>query len=162
MIEIIQGDLLEAPEQYILHQTNCLSNGDASGLAYYLFKKFPYADCYSDRQEPSVPGTIDIRGNGLDQRYVINLHGQYYPGNIRYPLSIQDGIEARQKYFYKGLNKIAKIENLQSIAIPFRVSCGIAGGDWEGYYLGVLNNFADYVFKKQGTKVVIYQRKEDA
>lgn len=155
MIEIIAGDLLEASEQYIVHQTNCLSDGGAAGVARLIFNKYPYADCYSDRTANSKPGTIDIRGNGLDQRYVINLHGQYYPGGVYDDNSELDGNIARQKYFYKGLLQISKLENLKSIAFPAGIGCGIAGGDWE-YYKGVLTNFAKFVFEKQQTKVAIY------
>lgn len=154
MIEVIVGDLLEAPEQYIVHQTNCLSDGGAAGVARLIFNKYPHSDCYSDRTEPSTPGTIDVRGNGLDQRYVINLHGQFYPGGVQ-PDSTLDGSAARQKYFYQGLLQVAKIENLESIAIPAGIGCGIAGGDWK-YYKGVITNFAKFVYEKQQTKVAIY------
>jgi hypothetical protein len=39
------GDLLDATEQFIAHQCNCISQ-NAGGLAFYLFKKFPYANVY--------------------------------------------------------------------------------------------------------------------
>jgi len=160
MIEIITGDLLDATEKYILHQTNCISNSGAAGVAKAIFDKYPYADCYLSRTEVSKPGTIDIRGNGEDQRFVINLHGQYYPGGCRYPESSLDGVRVRQKYFYRGLLRVAKLEGLESIALPWRVGCGIAGGDWE-YYLGTLTNFANYVEEQQGARVVIYRREGD-
>lgn len=159
MIEIITGDLLNATEKYIAHQTNCVSDGGAAGVARAIFDKYPYADCYSSRIEASEPGTIDVRGNGQDERLVVNLHAQYYPGNPKYPHSSKDGFEVREKFFHKCLIKVARIENLESIAFPWRIGCGIAGGVWERY-LGTLNNFAHHV-EKQGVKVVIYQREGD-
>lgn len=159
MIEIITGDLLEAKEKYILHQTNCVSTSGAAGIAKLIFDKYPYANCYSDRSESSKPGAIDIRGDGLDQRLIINLHGQVYPGRVRYPLSSLDGVVAREKYFYHGLLRVAKIDDLESIALPWRVGCGIAGGDWE-HYLGTITNFAQYVGDKD-VKVRIYRREGD-
>lgn len=160
MIEIITGDLMDATEKYILHQTNCLSDGGAAGVARLIFNKYPHADCYSDRTAPSEPGTIDVRGDGLEQRYVINLHGQFYPGGVHDPDSELDGTLARQQHFYKGLLQIAKLKDLESIALPWKIGCGIAGGDWE-YYLGVLENFAKYVSDTQGARVVIYRRPGD-
>lgn len=163
MIETITGDLLVAPEKYIVHQTNCVSMGRAGGLAYFLFKQFPYADCYSDRAESSVPGTLDIRGDGINDRLVVNLHGQYFPGG---PLDDEDGTEyldtayRRQKYFHKALLRLAKVENLESVAFPYCIGCGIAGGDWT-WYEGTINNFAKYIKEKQGASTVIYQREED-
>lgn len=159
LIEIITGDFLEAKEKYIVHQTNCISTNGAAGIAKDIFDKYPYADCYVSRTEPSKPGTIDIRGNGLDQRLIVNLYGQVYPGRCRYPLSSLDGLVAREKYFYHGLLRLAKIEGLESIALPWRVGCGIAGGNWE-HYLGTINNFAQYV-KEKGVDVRIYRRSGD-
>lgn len=49
MIEIIEGDLLNATEKYICHQTNCLSQGSAAGIARAIFDRFPYADIYHDQ-----------------------------------------------------------------------------------------------------------------
>jgi O-acetyl-ADP-ribose deacetylase (regulator of RNase III) len=159
LIEIITGDLLASKEKYLLHQTNCISTKGAAGVAKSIFDKYPYADCYADRIETSKPGTIDIRGNDQDQRLIINLHGQYYPGRSRYPLSSLDGLAPRQKYFYNGLLRVAKIENLKSIALPWRVGCGLGGGDWE-WYLGTLTNFANYVGEK-GVRVCVYRREGD-
>lgn len=160
MIEIITGDLLEAKEKYILHQTNCVSTGGAAGIAKSIFDKYPYANCYIDRIAHSKPGTIDIRGNGLDQRFIINLHGQFYPGSPKYTDSNKDGLFVREKYFHQCLLRVAKIKDLESIAFSWRVGCGIAGGSWD-HYLGTITNFANYVAEKQGARVIIYRRDGD-
>ena len=77
MIKTIVGDLLEAKEKYIVHQTNCTSTRGAAGLAYYIYKKFPYSNIYQERDNPYNPGSIIISGDGKDQRYIVNLMGQY-------------------------------------------------------------------------------------
>jgi len=108
MIEIITGDLLTAPEQYIVHQTNCVTK-KGGGLAYYLFAKFPYSDVYATRSEEDCdvstlrdkPGTIIVSGNGEDQRYIINLMGQLYPGGFWDDMP-EDNEEMRHKFFYNG------------------------------------------------------------
>lgn len=159
MIQIITGDLLDATEKYIAHQTNAISTGLAAGVARSIFDKYPYANCYADRTQQSIPGTIDVRGDGINNRFVINIHSQVYPGFPKYPTSDLDGHQARQKYFYRGLLRIAKIENLESIAFPWRVCCGLAGGDWE-WTLGTISNFERFV-EKQNVKVAIYKRLGD-
>lgn len=159
MVEIIIGDLLEATEKYIVHQTNCVSQGGAAGLAFYLFKKFPYADVYANREKPDAPGTSIISGNGKDQRYVINLMGQYYPGSFIED-STNDNEESRKTYFHHALIRLARISDMETVAFPYKIGCGIAGGNWK-WYLGTINNFADFVKEKHGTKVVIYQREGD-
>jgi O-acetyl-ADP-ribose deacetylase (regulator of RNase III) len=159
MIEIIAGDLLEATEKYICHQINAISTSGAAGIAKAIFDKYPYADCYSTRKETVKPGTIDIRGNGIDQRYVCGIVGQYYPGGARFPLSSLDGLVAREKYFYYGLLRIAQILDLESVAFNWRIGCGIAGGSWERY-LGLITNMAQFLSTK-GVRVAIYKRAED-
>jgi hypothetical protein len=159
MIQIITGDIFDAKEKYLCHQCNCVTN-KAAHLSKDVFTKYPYADIYSGRTEPNQPGTIEIRGNGQDQRYVINMLGQYYPGSPKYPTSSKDGTLVREKFFHKCLLEIAKIPNLESLAFPWRVGCGAAGGIWENY-LGTLTNFAIYLEKTQGAKVFIYQREGD-
>jgi len=143
MLRIVRGDLLESDAKYIVHQTNCLSDGGAAGLARHLFDKFPYADTYRNREKEDVPGTIVVRGNGEDQRYVINLMGQYFPGSYA-PNTDKDNEAKRRSYFFKGLLKISEIEHLDSVAFPYRIGCGIAGGDID-WYMDTLLKFSDYL-----------------
>lgn len=159
MIEIITGDIFDAKEKYLCHQCNCVTNR-AAHLAKDVFTKYSYADIYTGRTSPNKPGTIEIKGNGQDQRYVINCLGQYYPGKPKYPNSTLDGVVIREKYFYRCLLRIAQIPNLESVAFPWRIGCGAAGGTWE-HYLGNITNFANYVEEMQGAKVIIYRREGD-
>lgn len=155
MIHIVRGDIFDAKEKYICHQTNCVTN-KAAHLAHDMFKKFPYADIYTNRLSPDTPGNIFIKGNGTSERYVINMLGQYYPGISKYPNSNIDGIKAREKYFHQCLLRIAKISNIESIAFPFRVGCGIAGGNWD-HYLVIIENFAKYIYDTQKAITLIYK-----
>jgi O-acetyl-ADP-ribose deacetylase (regulator of RNase III) len=172
VIEIVSGDLLEAKEQYIAHQANCVST-TWSGIAKSIFDKYPYANTYQNRVIPHQLGTISIHGD-VDERKIINMYGQYYPGppiepnnpgriltkTYYHPDIVDDSKEVRQKAFYNCLLKIARLPDLKSIAFPFRIGAGLAAGDWE-YYLGSINNFAKFVEEKYDAKVSIYQREED-
>lgn len=158
MLEIITGSLFDATEKYICHQCNCVTN-KAAHLAFDMFEKFPHSNIYAPRTSPDKPGHIIIKGNGQDERYVIALLGQYYPGKSKYPLSTLDGVPAREKYFYHSLLRLSKVPDLESIAFPWRIGCGAAGGDWE-HYLEMITNFANYVGEK-GVDVKIYRREGD-
>jgi O-acetyl-ADP-ribose deacetylase (regulator of RNase III) len=164
MIVTITGDLLDAKEKYIAHQANCVSHM-AAGIAYSIFNKYPYSDIYAIRYKKDEdiitndePGNNIIKGNGKDQRFVINMLSQYYPGGPKQLMvnGIDDDEIARQKYFHKCLIKISKIEDLESIAFPAGIGCNLAGGDWEWYY-EELKIFADFIYMKQNAKTVIYQ-----
>lgn len=128
MLYDLEGDLLESDSQYIVHQLNCVTT-TASGLAAQIFDKFPYANAYAGRILPSALGTIDIRGDGVDQRFVIGIFGQYYPGKSKYP---NDSEKDRLISFKSGLIAIHKL-NPVSIAFPFGIGCGLAGGAWNKY-----------------------------
>lgn len=149
MIEIINADITTASEKYILHQTNCVSNY-AAGVAKAIFDKFPYANCYKNRKDSDIPGSIIVCG-GKGKKNIINLMGQYYPG---YPNDGNDNYLKRKDYFLSGLNKIEMIENLESIAIPFLIGCGLAGGDW-AVYSKMIHDFTDRVAGR--AKVRLYQ-----
>lgn len=155
MIEIIKNDILESKEKYIAHSCNCISSR-AAGVAKSIFDKYPYGDTYACRKLPDVPGTISILGNGYDFRYIINMFSLYYPGNPKYPNSSLDGMRAREKYFHQCLMKVSRIENLESIAFPYKISCNLGGGNWD-HYLGTLTNFANHIYKTQNAKTYLYK-----
>lgn len=140
-IEIVNGNMFDSTTKYICHQCNCISTKSAH-LAQTVFSRYPYADIYTNRTKSDTPGTIIISGNGQDHRYVINMLAQYYPGSPRYPNSAKDGFQAREQYFKQCLNHICNIKNLESIAFPFKIGCGAAGGNWDNYFK-ILSDFAD-------------------
>ena len=161
MITAITGNLLDATEKYIVHQCNCVTK-QGGGLAKYLFDKFPFADVYITRTDEDCdvatlrdkPGTITISGNGKDERYVVNLMGQLYPGGFWDDMQ-EDSEERRHKFFHRGLVNLAKVPNLNSVAFPAGIGCGLAGGDWE-WYLGTIKNFAKHIYESQGALTSIY------
>ena len=148
MIEIINGSIEFSKEKYIAHQTNCVTSGRASGVAATIFALYPWADCYRNRGNyRSELGTIDIRGcvdDFVDERYVINMHAQYYPGRYGLP-NEYDSETARVNAFIDCLDQIKLIDNLTSIAFPARIGCGLAGGNWKTYY-DLLETF-DYMMR---------------
>ncbi len=133
-----------------MQQCNCVTK-KALGLSKAIAEKFPHADFYSRRQHPSKPGTVEVRGNGKDERWVCALYGQYYPGkpsNRTVNGNFVDSAEQREEWFQDGLDKIAKIKNLRSIAFPYHVGCGLAGGDWR-HYETMLINFEQTINKQR-------------
>lgn len=120
MAKLIQGDLLNLPDvQYIVHQCNCVTR-QAKGLARDIFIKFPHANIYN---RPRQLGALYI------SKPVINLVGQYRPGG---PKQNETRIQ-REQWFQQGLLKIQDIADLQSIAFPYNIGCGLAGGTWDNY-----------------------------
>ena len=161
--QIIEGDIFETQAKYLAHQCNAITT-KAAHLSASVFARYPWADIYSPRAgvdfdklplEGEKPGDIVIKGNGQDQRYVINMIGQLYPGKPKFPESEKDGYVARQFYFRNALLKIIKIPNLESVAFPYKVGCGAAGGEWDVYdgFLKIIANKIEadvFVYKLPG------------
>lgn len=99
-----------------------------------------------------MPGDIVVRGNGENERFVINMLAQLYPGKSRFPDDATDGFEARQTAFTNCLLKMLCIQNLHSVAFPWKIGCCMAGGDWDTY-LPMIENFSE----KAGADVLIYR-----
>ncbi len=129
-MEVKHLDILDARDEYICHQCNCVSHG-AAGLAASLFRKYSYADCYSTRFEPDKPGTIHMaKGTEPIHPAIINMFGQVFPGgpSDKQLNDFGDTEEHRKKYFLDCLRTIKKL-NPKSLAFP-KIASGLALGDW--------------------------------
>lgn len=153
------GDLLESTEKYIVHQTNVSSKG-ASGIAKAIFTKYPYSNVYKTRVSYSTPGEIQICGDvSKNERLVINLFGQYHPGPGESIIGDPDHFFVREAYFLSGLRKIMEIDNIESIAFPDHIGCGLAGGDWD-HYKDMIEFFDFKINKIQNVQTIVYKKEE--
>lgn len=150
-LKIINKSLIEADTKYILHQCNCVTK-DFAGIAKAIFNAFPWANTYSKREKHSKQGTIDVLGNGLDQRYVINAYVQYYPGG---PIHISDPYNLRLTCLSNCFSLIRKIPEIESIGIPVGMGCSLAKGSWEDY-LSLIEDFANQIKSEQNAEVILY------
>jgi O-acetyl-ADP-ribose deacetylase (regulator of RNase III) len=151
--KVVEGDIFKVKTKYIAHQCNCITL-KGGHLSKTMFSHYPFADIYKTRERVTNwretrdrPGTIIVKGNGDDERYVINMLGQIFPGKPKYTDSKSDGFNARITYFGKCLVLMSKIEDLESVAFPWRIGCGAAGNDWNKYSR-MINIFADKVDAK--------------
>ena len=127
MIKVVQGNLLDAQEDIIAHQVNCF--GIAGGLAASIFDKWP--DAENDYcqvvgrmcgRESDLLSLCQLTGQQKDGKIIANLFGQFFPGRDFRPRSLELALGQ--------LAAMAKTMGL-SVAMPYRISCGICGGDWE-------------------------------
>ena len=132
----IIGDLLEADDSVIVHQTNCTTT-TAAGLARTLFQRFPHANTYTARKHVRSPATIDVRGRPGQERVVVNFNAQIRPGKAA--ASGEDSEEARMDMFQRCLAALAvyireSMEDPVTVGFPWRIGCGLAGGTWQRYH----------------------------
>ena len=151
----VKGDLLTHPCDLIVHQTNCLTT-TPHGLATEIFKLYPAADLYSTRrsidnrnlaveEDRGIPGTCVIVGR------VAAIFGQWRPGKCgsRYHGNYPEhpSIETTQRrvvWFKQGLQDLEEQLRrlpIKTIGFPYKIGCGLAGGDWM-VYLALVADFA--------------------
>ena len=130
MIQLKNGNLLNAPDRVICHQVNCQGLMGA-GVALQIRTKWP--NVYTSYVEfcKTIPiwdrlgrcQIVGIEGN----RYVANLFGQNDVGTDRmkteYPALKSALIEL------KGFCVLEA--DIASVAIPFKIGCGLGGGNWD-------------------------------
>ena len=135
MLEFKQGNILNATEKYIVHQCNCTTTSSA-GLANQIFAQYPEANTYRDVKYKRQVGTISC--HPVDNKVVINIYAQRYPGSAKAP---HDTAEQRLRWFETCLLEISKIHPIREIAVPYKIGCGLAAGNWDRY-LNSLQQFA--------------------
>lgn len=148
-LTIKSGDLLDAEEEYILQQCNCVAC-KPHGLSAAIAKRFPFADPYSLRrpmpernfavkEDQPTPGSIQLLDNEDCSKKVICLFAQYgmgkpYSYTNKGSTAVLDSFELRQKWFKLCLDEVAQlVPSGSALAIPFQIGCGLAGGDWKIY-----------------------------
>ena len=160
MISIIDGNILDAKEEYILQQCCCTAIRP-HGLSETIANKWKDANIYALRkgigkrnmaipEDRPEPGTIQIIGKGK----IICAFAQVAMGKpgMYDSCGKPDSLEDRYNYFIECLNKITKL-NITSIAIPYKIGCGLAGGNWERYY-NALNTWTN---NNPTLKIAIYK-----
>jgi O-acetyl-ADP-ribose deacetylase (regulator of RNase III) len=142
MIKIVEGSILEATEDIIGHQVNCQGVMGA-GLAAQIRSKHPkvyekYMELVNNYDDKVfLLGQTQVISVSKD-RCVANLFGQLTYGRT--------GIHTSYKHLYESLDKLKRkaIKHDKTVAIPYGLGSGLAGGDWEMVY-GIINKvFEDY------------------
>jgi len=152
--EIIDGDILDCKEKHIAHQVNALMinrNGHAAGVAAVIFKKFPTSDIY---KRNAVDATYLIKLGGVIKRLdlqkkktIYNIVGQLKPG---YPDKLGDDSDIfRLRGFSQALKSIHAEIGEEPIAMPYKIGCGLAGGNWSVY---------EEIIKRSPLNVVLYRK----
>lgn len=142
LISYINGNILDAEEKYIVQQCNC-SGKKPAGLSQQINAKFgvnPYK-----RKQNDEPGTYKIFESG--DKNIVCLFAQYKPGGS----SLNDTKPDRIKWFEESLEEFIK-KTSGTIAMPYNIGCGLAGGDWDSY-IKIIKNLAQ-LYKRN---ITIYQ-----
>ena len=129
MIRIINGDLMESSAQYICHQVYC-QGVMGSGVAKQIRAKWPevfdkykkVCDDHANNREALLGQIQGIRVN--ENTAIINIFGQFLFGRDGKKYTNFEALRC-------GCREIAaNVKAGNTIAMPYRIGCGLGGGDW--------------------------------
>lgn len=144
-IKIIEGDLFNTTAKYICHQVNCQGRM-GSGVAGQVRMKFPEAyKAYSDicNGEQSLTNPLWLLGKSQFVRCsngvtIVNMYAQ---GHYGYDGKQYTDYDA----FQKCLREIRDTVPVGSvIAMPYKIGCGLGGGDWAVILELLKDELSDY------------------
>lgn len=144
MIRIINGNIFDGNENIICHQVNTFGIM-GGGIALQVKNRFPKVFKEYELFCKNI-NNIDILGNVL--------YGQYDDGKFIANCFSQDGWQTD----YSSLrNCLIKVKNecqrlKYTVAIPYKIGCGIANGDWDIVY-----KIIQEVFEETDIDCVIYR-----
>lgn len=135
-MKIIEGNLLEANVDIILHQVN-LQGYMGGGIAYQIAQKYPNVEKeYMDFSHKEL-GRVCF---SKTQKYVVgNCFSQNWYFETDY-LALRQCLDEVIEYM--------NINNLKTVAIPYKYGCGIAKGNWE---------IVSEIFERKIPDVIIYK-----
>ena len=161
MIEIANGDLLQSNLPLIAHQTNCLGVMGAGiaksiknmwNIVYIQYANFCKNLGYSKNL---LLGKCQICITGESPiRIVANLFGEYSFTESVAPYENRHTDYDALKKALLDLKAFCEDYDIKELGIPYKLGCGLAGGDWDGVVYPMLQElFADdltitlYIYK---------------
>ncbi|MGK9268724.1 Appr-1-p processing protein [Bacillus inaquosorum] len=150
MINIVKGNILDAIEDIIVQQVNCKGVMGA-GLAKSILNKYPNVkkEYQSFRNFNLNKGLTDKDLLGLvnyvrvsDGKVIANVFGQINIKKNHFDKTVYTKTEA----LTRGLKEVKELSKQlnKSVAIPYGIGCGLAGGDWNIISELIDSIFSDY------------------
>ncbi len=161
IVKKIQGDLFDAEEKWVLQQCNCVTVR-SHGLSTAIDHKWgvnPYScrramgrrNCAISR-DIDDPGTNKVMDGDDGKKKIICAFAQWAPGKPGHydafypppPSDKQDTTAQRLTWFEECLENL-DLGDDEKVAVPYKVGCGLAGGDWKQYKRALDNSDVDFV-----------------
>ena len=138
MIKIVQKDLFDSDAEILAHQVN-VEGFMGAGIAKTVKQKYPHVfKKYQKVCCDFLPK--QLMGNNLyiqvdNNRVIANLFAE----------SLYTCLQDDRKIDYDALRScFKKLNSLKkSIAIPYKIGCGLGGGDWQIVFAMIKEEFTD-------------------
>lgn len=117
------------------------------GIARQVRDKYPkvyeeykrYCDAHADNRLKMLGDAliVDAYSGEAVHDYLIDSEDSKFIANIFGQLTYGPGLRTNYKAFITGLESVASFANEHnlSVAIPYKIGCGLGGGDWAKMYI---------------------------
>ena len=165
-INIVNGNIFDTHCNIICHQVNC-QGVMGHGIAKQVKEKYKgvfneykrYCDAHADNREAMLGEAliVDIDYGAAVLDWLVNKERKYI-ANIFGQLTYGTGLRTNYKALVLGLEVVANFakEHNLSVAIPYKIGCGLAGGDWNK-----VNILIEGVFAGTGIEVLMYHYEQN-
>lgn len=140
MVQICEGDIVTSDAAVICHQVNC-RGAMGAGVAKAISNKWPIVKSEYESLCTLSASPYDLLGsaqvvkveNGL---YVVNLFGQLNYGRNRVCYTDYYALE-------KAMKSVNDLFKGKTVALAWKIGCGLAGGDWTFVEEIIMRSFID-------------------
>lgn len=155
MIEYIKGDLLTEKCDIICHQVNCVGVMGAGIAAQIKYKWKNVFDTYKticnipSNSEDLLGDCQIVKVDDANISYVANLFGQNLIG--------RNGVMTNYEALEQAMRSVVEFaaENYPNgciVGFPYKIGCGIAGGDWE-----IVKSLIERIFQDTNINIKIVE-----
>lgn len=147
---LIKQDLLKSDATVIMHQANCF-NKMGAGIAKQIARKYPRALIADNNCSLSPKERLGWFSHSVSigEPTIVNLYGQYGYGSGVH--TEYDKLESAISNFLL-FAKNSEVINLDKIGVPYKMGCGLAGGDWN-----IVKEILEKMSNKHNVDIYIYQ-----
>ena len=165
-INIVNGNIFDTHCNIICHQVNC-QGVMGHGIAKQVKEKYKgvfneykrYCDAHADNREAMLGEAliVDVDYGAAVLDWLVNKERKYI-ANIFGQLTYGTGLRTNYKALVLRLEVVANFakEHNLSVAIPYKIGCGLAGGDWNK-----VNILIEGVFAGTGIEVLMYRYEQN-
>ena len=165
-INIVNGNIFDTHCNIICHQVNC-QGVMGHGIAKQVKEKYKgvfneykrYCDAHADNREAMLGEAliVDVDYGAAVLDWLVNKERKYI-ANIFGQLTYGTGLRTNYKALVLGLEVVANFakEHNLSVAVPYKIGCGLAGGDWNK-----VNILIEGVFAGTGIEVLMYHYEQN-
>ena len=153
-VRYVEGNIFDTDCNIIVHQTNC-QGVMGHGIALQVKERYPnvfekYKKCcdLTGKKEELLGTVLYIDTFDKKDRCIANIFGQ---------LNYGEGLQTNYGKLAKGFDDITEFAKKRgySVAIPYKIGCGLAHGNWD-----VVREIIESIFADVDCTVYRFERNE--